>query len=183
MILYGLCKVYKAVADVFLLLRPIRFAIGTPIYNLAKYLVPKIPSITTNEFSVKDSFWFAEEIVNQNSNFIMGSLDVDSLFTNIPLEETINICCDIVFKETDIYEGYSKFEFKTLLSLESKESYFFFNEVLYKQKDWIAMGSSLGPTLANALLLHYEKLGFSNVPKKSNLFNYIRYVDNIFVLF
>ena len=54
----------------------------------------------------------------------MGRLDVDSLFTNIPLEETINICCDTLFKETDIYEGYSKSEFKTLLSLASKESYF-----------------------------------------------------------
>ena len=38
----------------------------------------------------------------------MGSLDIDSLFTNIPLEETINICCETLFKETDIYEGYSK---------------------------------------------------------------------------
>ena len=116
--------------------RPILSAIGTPTYKLAKYLVPKLASITANEFSVKDSFCFAEEIVNQNSNFIMGSLDVDSLFTNIPLEETINICCDTLFKETDIYEGYSKSEFKTLLSLaSSKESYFFFNEVLYKHKD------------------------------------------------
>ena len=100
----------------------------------------------------------------------MGSLDVDFLFTNIPLEETINICCDTLFKETDVYEGYSKFEFKTLLSLESKESYFFFNEVLYKPKDWVAMGSSLGPTLANAFSLHYEKLGYSDDPKKTNLY-------------
>ena len=104
--------------------RPILSAVGTPTYKLAKYLVPKLASITANEFSVKDSFCFAEEIVNQNSNFIMGSLDVDSLFTNIPLEETINICCDTLFKETDIYEGYCKSEFKTPLSLASKESYF-----------------------------------------------------------
>ena len=56
--------------------RPILSAIGTPTYKLAKYLVPKLASITANEFSVKDSFCFAEEIVNQNSNFIMGSLDL-----------------------------------------------------------------------------------------------------------
>ena len=157
-ILYGLCKVHKTVVDVCLPFRPILSAIGTPTYKLAKYLVPKLASITANEFSVKDSFCFAEEIVNQNSNFIMGSLDVDSLFTNIPLEETINICCDTLFKETDIYEGYSKSEFKTLLSLASKESYFFFNEVLYKQNNGVAMGSPLGPTLANAFLSHYEKI-------------------------
>ena len=88
-ILYGLCKVQKAVVDVCPPVRPIFSAIGTPTYKLAKYLVPKLASITANEFSVKDSFCFAEEIINQNSNFIMGSLNVDSLFTNIPLEETI----------------------------------------------------------------------------------------------
>ena len=51
--------------------------------SLAKYLVPKIFSITTNEFSVKDSFCLAEEIVNQDSNFNIGSLDVDE--TNFSL--------------------------------------------------------------------------------------------------
>ena len=106
-ILYGLCKVHKTVVDVCPPLRPILSALGTPTYKLAKYLVPKLASITANEFSVKDSFCFAEEIVNQNSNFIMGSLDVDSLFTNVPLEKT-NICCKTLFKETDIYKGYSK---------------------------------------------------------------------------
>ena len=88
----------------------------------------------------------------------MGSLGIDSLFTNISLEETINICCETLLRETDIYEGYSKCEFKTLLSLASKESYFFFNEVLYKQNNGVAMGSPLGPTLANAFLSHYEKI-------------------------
>ena len=42
-------------------------------------------SITSNEFTVKDTFCFAKEIV-------MGSLDVDSLFRNISLDETIDIC-------------------------------------------------------------------------------------------
>ena len=40
---------------------------------------------------MKDSFSFAKEIVEQDSNFYMHSLDVDSRFTNIPLEETIDI--------------------------------------------------------------------------------------------
>ena len=32
---------------------------------------------------------FVEEIVEQDHEIFMGSLDVDSLFTNIPLEATI----------------------------------------------------------------------------------------------
>ena len=64
-ILYGLCKVHKAIIDVCPLFRPILLAIGTPRYKLAKFLVSKLSSITFNEFTVKDSFAFTEEIVRQ----------------------------------------------------------------------------------------------------------------------
>ena len=57
----------------------------------------------------------------------MGSLDVDSLFTNIPLEETIGICTNTLFENMEKVEGLSKIEFKELLSLAAKESYFAFN--------------------------------------------------------
>ena len=53
--------------------------------------------------------------------------------------------------------GLSKIEFKELLSLATKESYFIFNGQLYKQVDGVAMGSPLCPTLANAFLVHFEK--------------------------
>ena len=62
----------------------------------------------------------------------MGSLDTDSLFTNIPLEETIEICTNNLFKNSDIVHGLKKSEFKDLLSLTTKESYFKFNNMLYK---------------------------------------------------
>ena len=85
-ILCGLCKIHKAIIDVCPPFRPILFAIGNPSYKLAKFLVPKLSSITFNELTVKDSFAFAEEIVHQDGKLFMGSLDVDLLFTNIPLK-------------------------------------------------------------------------------------------------
>ena len=69
----------------------------------------------------------------------MGSLDTDSLFTNIPLEETIEICTNNLFKNSDVVHGLKKSEFKDLLSLATKESYFIFNNILYKQIDGIAI--------------------------------------------
>ena len=51
------------------------------------------------EFTFIDSFGFAEEMFDQQYDKFMGSLDVDSLFTNIPLEETIEICTNELFKE------------------------------------------------------------------------------------
>ena len=60
-------------------------------------------------------------------------LDVDSLFTNIALEETIEICTNKLFKESETIEDLSKTEFKELLSLANKDSHFIFDGTLYKQ--------------------------------------------------
>ena len=57
--------------------------------------MPKLSLITFNEFTVKDSFGFAEETIHQDGKRFMGCLDVDSLFTDIPLEETVNICTNL----------------------------------------------------------------------------------------
>ena len=63
----------------------------------------------------------------------MGILDTDSLFTNIPIEETIDICANTLFENKEKVEGLSEIKFKKLLSLVKKDSYFIFNGMLYKQ--------------------------------------------------
>ena len=87
----------------------------------------------------------------------MGSLDVDSLFTNIPLDETIDICINQLFENTDTVEGFTKSELKQLLCLAAKESYFLFHGLLYKQTHGVAMRSPLRPSLDNAFLSYHEK--------------------------
>ena len=109
--MHRLCKVYKEVIDNCPPFRPILLAINIPICKLAKFVLPILKSLT-NEYTVKDSFAFAEEIVEQDFNIFMGSLDVDSLFTNMVLEETIDICTNTPFKNTERLEGLSKIEFK-----------------------------------------------------------------------
>ena len=69
----------------------------------------------------------------------MGSLDIGSLFTNIPPEETMNICTNLLYNNEDVIEGINK----NLLSLSTQESYVIFNDVLYKQNDRVVMGSRL----------------------------------------
>ena len=140
-------------------------ALNTPNYKLAKLLVPILKPLTTNEFTVKDSFHFAEEIIDQQHDLFMGSLDVDSLFTNIPLEETIEICNEL-FKESETVEGLSATEFKELLSLATKDSHFIFDGRLYEQIDGVVMGSPLGSTLANAFLVYHEKNWLEHCPVK-----------------
>ena len=97
-IMYGSCKVQKASVGNCPPFRPILSVLNTPTYKLAKFFVPMLKSLPTNEFAVKDSFHFAEEIVDQQHDLFAGSLDVDSLFTNIPLEKTIEICTNELLK-------------------------------------------------------------------------------------
>ena len=63
--------------------------------------MPILEPLTSNEFTAKGSFHFGEELLDQQTDFFMDSLDVDSLFTNIPLEETIEICSNELFKESE----------------------------------------------------------------------------------
>ena len=81
-----------------------------------------VKHLTTYKYTVKDSFHFTEEIVDQ-LDFFMGSLDVDSAFRNISL------CTNELFKESETVGGLSKSEFKELLSLATKDSHFIFYEI------------------------------------------------------
>ena len=74
--------------------RPILSAINTPSYKIAKFLTPLLSDLTKNDFVSKDSFDFAKNVRDQNPDFFMSSFDIDSLFTNVPLEETIDITVD-----------------------------------------------------------------------------------------
>ena len=69
----------------------------------------------------------------------MGRVDVDSLFTNTPLEETINIYTNLLYNNENVIKGMNKSEFKNFLSLATQESYFIFNDNLYKEKVGVAM--------------------------------------------
>ena len=89
---------------------PILSTLQTPTNNLAKILAPILDPLTKNEYTVEDSFHFAEEICEQDPSLSMGSLDVDSLFTNIPFDETIDICINQLFENTDTVEGFTKSE-------------------------------------------------------------------------
>ena len=61
-IMYCLGEVYKIVRDGLPSFRPILSAIGTPMYKLAKFLVSMLEPLTTNEYTIKDSFAFAEKL-------------------------------------------------------------------------------------------------------------------------
>ena len=86
-------------------------------------LAPILESLTTNKDKVKDSFNFTPEIVDQDSNNLMSSLDIDALFANTP-HETIEICTNELLKRQNC-SLCKKSEFKDFLSLVTTKLYFY----------------------------------------------------------
>ena len=87
----------------------------------------------------------------------MGTLDVDLLFKVSILTKLSILCTNTIYNHQDVNA------FRSILSWASNESYFIFNMVLYKQKDWVAVGSPLGSTLANTFLCFFKENGLKNV--------------------
>ena len=120
--LYESAKEHKLLINGLPPFRPILSAIGTSTYKLAKFLVPVVSDITQNEFTVKNSFTYVDEILTQNSDLYVAGLDVDASFTNIPLDETIDICIKKLFKTLNtLVKGISKNDFCDSLNLATKE--------------------------------------------------------------
>ena len=143
--MYGLSKIHKSLINNFPKMRPI-----------LTYFFPLLKCFAMNQYTLKYSFEFANGITNQNSNCFMASLDGDSLFTNAPLDETIKICFDDLFKYEMKVSGLNKKEMFEMISLTLKESIILFDNKYYSQTDRVAMGSPLVPALANIFLPYHE---------------------------
>ena len=179
-ILYGLPKIHKTGNPI----RPILTTINTFNYKLVKYIVPIQEPLTLNEFTLKNSYEFVKEINKFDiHNTVMASFDIKSLFTNISLDETIEMINNELFKDESTHLYYTKKQFINLLDLAIKDSPFLFNNNLYVQVDGVAIGSCLGPTLTNAFLCHHETKWLRDCPSECKPIFYRRYVDDTFLLF
>ena len=89
------------------------------------------------------------------------SFDVTSLFTNVPLNKTINIILERIYKEKLINAKLLKnaLFFKKIVV---RKPHFPLMEVFCKQKDEVSRGLSLAPFLPNIIIAELEKLGTIN---------------------
>ena len=104
--------------------------------------------------------------VNSNDS-ILCSFDICSLFTNVPLAETIEICTKT------LYDGHlptpviPKHVFIELIKTATTSVEFSFNKIMYRQINGVGMGSPLAPALENIFVGYYESsflIKFQNLP-------------------
>ena len=97
--IYGTPKMHKfSSSDPFPKLRLIVSSIGTFNYNLARFLCDLLSPLVPYDYSCKDNFSFVSQIKNANlCKTCLVSYDVTNLFTNTPLQETIDITMNLIF--------------------------------------------------------------------------------------
>ncbi|CAH8547885.1 unnamed protein product [Heterobilharzia americana] len=98
--------------------------------------------------SMFDTFQFVEGIKDFNALNKTFSLDITSLFTSMPLTETVCCVCDYIAAH-NLDVGLPTSCLKELLLRCTFNVQFSFNNQIYRQKDGIVMGSPLGPLLAD----------------------------------
>ena len=109
------------------------------------------------------------------------SFDVASSFTNIPLEETVNIATHTIFENYPNVK-FTRKKLEKLLKIETSETHFIFNNEIYDQIDGVSVGSPLAPILANFFMGYLEKDWVEKAQVAKTTF-YKRYIDDIFAVF
>ena len=162
--------------------RPIISAVGCPtekisafVDSIFKPLVYQLPSY------IRDTTDFINKIqhVNVPENHNLVTIDVSSLYTNIPHTEGI-LACRAALLNRDRDDPHTWF-LLTLLRHVLTLNYFAFNGVIYHQTSGTAMGTKLAPNYANLFMGQLELDLIDSYPVKPTV--WYRFIDDIFCVF
>ncbi|XP_071637612.1 uncharacterized protein [Temnothorax longispinosus] len=172
---YGLPKIHKPGNP----LRIIVSSINSPLYMLACCLHEILSEgVSKSPSHIKNSYHLVNKLNGKpfDSNCTLISLDVVSLFTNVPTDPVVDSVTkrwNEISKLTDIPLD----EFTIAIRLILNSTYFSFNNKVYKQIFGSPMGSPLSPIAADMVMCDLEQVAISQLKYVPQF--YFRYVDDI----
>ena len=160
-------------------LRPIIDQTGTYIYNASKVIANYLKPLAKNDFIMSDTLPFPDMLKKavNSEDYEDVSYDVESLFTNIPVKETIEYILHKIFVDKSIKPFCKKSIFKKLLVKLTKECVFSVNSRLIKQIDGCPMGGPVSVVFSDIFMCKMEE----DVVVPAKPIFYKRYVDDTYI--
>ena len=173
--LYGNVKTHKPGNK----LRPIISQVTTPTYDVSKIIDTIVKPYIPSTYMLKSRDEFINILTTNTPTAPSYSLDVESLFTNVPVLPTIDIILKHTYEHPTIPPPKVPRDIlrELLIICTTKVPFTNVDGKMYIQKDGVSMGSPLGPTFANYYMAELETKVFAE-SSKPNI--YARYVDDIF---
>jgi hypothetical protein len=166
--MYGLPKIHKGVTPPPM--RPIVNTMLSSTYRLAGHLASRLrPFTSSTEHHIKDSAHLIQKLqqVKAEEGDLLVSFDVKSLFTRVPVTETVQLI------ETMTSRPVAEAVHHCLAT-----TVFICNGSIYQQTEGCAMGSPLSPVCADIYMEWFEQQVMERSTHKPTL--WWRYVDDIF---
>ncbi|CAH3045255.1 unnamed protein product [Pocillopora meandrina] len=179
--IYGLPKIHKA----YVLLRPIVSCVNTFAYDLSAYLANILSPLTgKSEYIVANSAHFVSTVSNETilDNEIMVSFDVESLFTNVPIDAAVQAALLKLENDPSLADRttLTPAQIADLLKFVLRSTYFLYNGSIYEQKDGAAMGSLVSAVIANLYMESFEEQAIITSSYEPRIWKH--YVDDTFTI-
>ena len=162
--------------------RPLVSSIDSPTSKISEYVDFHLqPYTDTIKSHIKDTNHFLNELhkipPEQSKENYLVTLDIRSLYTNIPNEEGINVIKNLLQrKESKLTTVITAFLW-LILTLNN----FVFNATNYLQLSGVAMGTKCAVIYANLFMSHFEETHIYPLLINKCTF-YKRFIDDIFLL-
>ncbi|KAL9971793.1 hypothetical protein ACROYT_G018001 [Oculina patagonica] len=176
---YTLTKIHKPTMTG----RPIISGCDGPTERISSFVDTLLQPISKSQESyLKDTTDFINflEKTSVNKETFLVSMDVTSLYTNIPQEEGIETVCEAYDTFHNNSPPIPTYYLREMLSLILKENSFHFNGKNYLQIHGTAMGTKMAVAFANIFMAKIETQILSNTVKKPTVWK--RYIDDVFSL-
>ena len=186
-IFYILPKIHKSCDDTLPIGyqgRPIVSACNLHTDHVSKYidyiLKPHMQSLPSYVKDTTDFITKLKQFQVTSQKTYLVTLDVSSLYTNIPHEDGIEACQYFLENNGHSSGSLSIDNVCSLIELVLKNNYFKFNNICYRQRKGTAMGSSMAPAYASLFMGKFEMDFMKICSEKPTL--WLRFLDDIFMV-
>ena len=149
-------------------MRPIISQVGTVTYETAKALNDLLKQYIPTKYIISSTQEFMHTLKSTANTGILASLDVESLFTNVPVRETTEIIINRAYNhETVSPPAIPKTSLEQLLLICTTETPF--QDTIgdmYIQVDGVSMGSPSDLFLLTFTLLSWKTISFLSLNRR-----------------